>query len=81
MKSNIIVAGGGTLKIGHEYEVRHSRKGTFAMVVKEVNGEWISGVVTSGIAKAIMSYNVKEAGEPVTVRDVHSYFIPVTLTN
>lgn len=81
VNKNIIVAGGGQLEIGAEYEVRHSRKGTFAMRVDKVNGEWISGVIVSGVANALMSYNVKEAGEAITVRDTHSYFIPVAITN
>lgn len=78
---NIVVAGGGQLEIGQEYEVRHSRKGVFAMRVEKVSGEWISGIITSGVANALMSYNVKDVGESITVRDTHSYFVPVTTTN
>jgi len=81
MKTNIIVAGGGKLIIGNEYEVRHTRKGTFCMTVENINGEWISGKVSAGIANALMSYNVKDVGDEITVRDTHSYFVPVTATN
>lgn len=64
-------------EVGKEYEVRHSRKGTFQMRVTEVNGPWAKGLITSGVARAIMRDNVREEGEHVTVRDTLSYWIPV----
>ena len=67
--------------VGQEYEVRHSRKGTFCMKVTKVEGEWISGTVISGVAKAMMSYNVAKVGESVTIRDSQSYFIPINLSS
>ena len=76
-KSSYVVAGGGTLEIGKEYEVRHSRKGTFSIKVTALNDEWITGKITKGIAEAIMSYNVAYEGEEITIRDTHSYFIPL----
>ena len=75
-----VVAGNGTLTEGQEYEVRDQRKGTFAMCVTRIDGEWITGTITEGVAKAIMRYNVRDVGEEVTVRACHSYFIPVGKT-
>jgi hypothetical protein len=65
------------LEIGREYEVRHTRKGTFCMRVEKLYDCWISGVVTLGVATAVMSYNVKDEGDEITVRDTQSYFIPL----
>jgi hypothetical protein len=62
------------LIIGQEYHVRHTRKGQFAMRVDSVDGEWVSGVISSGKATALLSYNKKETGEEITIRDCHSYF-------
>lgn len=76
-QSNYVVAGNGKLKIGREYEVRHQRKGTFQMRVTGLRGEWIDGIVTAGKANAIMIYNIVLPGEPITIRDSFSYFIPL----
>lgn len=62
------------LIIGQEYHVRHTRKGQFAMRVEKVDGEWISGVISSGKAKALLAYNEKETGEEITIRESHSTF-------
>lgn len=75
--SNYVVAGGGKLKVGDYYEVRHQRKGNFIMRITDLRGEWIEGVITEGVATALMSYNVKREGDSVTIRDCHSYFIPL----
>lgn len=74
---NYVVSGNGKLSIGNEYEVRHERKGTFSMLVDAIDGEWISGEITKGVARAIMRYNVCEVGERITIRSCHSYFIPM----
>ena len=75
-----VVAGGGTLEVGKEYICKNQRKGEFRMQVVALRGEWIDGVITRGEAKAMMSYNVRGEGEEITVRDSHSYFIPVGKT-
>ena len=72
-----VVAGGGGLVVGGEYEVRHSRKGTFRIKITALRGEWIDGIISDGTAGAMMSYNVRGEGEEITIRDCHSYFIPV----
>lgn len=72
-----VVAGKGTLSEGKEYEVRNSRKGTFTMLVSKIDGEWITGTITEGVAAAMMRYNVRDVGEEITIRACHSYFIPV----
>lgn len=77
--SGWVIAGqptGALPVIGGVYDVRHSRKGSFTMRVTDISGEWLSGVIVKGTAKAIMSYNTREAGESITVRDTHSYLIP-----
>jgi putative AlgH/UPF0301 family transcriptional regulator len=53
---------------GQTYIVNHSRKGTFGLRVDSQDDEWLHGEVVGGVAKAIMDYNVKETGEPITVR-------------
>lgn len=78
----IKVAGNQLLEIGKVYEVRHSRKGTFCMKVDSVSGEWIYGVVVGDApAKAILADNVRYEGDQISIRDVHSYFIPVKEPN
>ena len=63
--------------VGKRYELRHSRKGTFTVQVVSVNGEWAVCTIIEGVAKAIMSYNVKYEGEEISVRDTLSYWIPL----
>lgn len=75
--ASYVVAGGGGLVVGGEYEVRHSRKGTFRMKITALREEWIDGIISDGTAGAMMSYNVRGEGEEITIRDCHSYFIPV----
>lgn len=64
-------------EVGATYDVRHSRKGTFRMRALSVHGEWLTGVIVDGVAKAIMRYNVAYEGDEITVRDTHSYLIEV----
>ena len=77
---NWVIAGQGRISppvVGKLYELRHSRKGTFTVQVKSVNGEWATCTIVEGVAKAIMSYNVKYEGEEISVRDTLSYWIPL----
>ncbi len=62
-----------TPEVGKTYIVRDSRKGTFTMRVTSVDGEWATGIITKGIARAIMAYNIRYEGDTVTVRDVLCY--------
>ena len=62
------------LAVDVEYEVRNDRKGTFRMRVTRIDGEWISGIITEGLANAMVFYNVRHVGEEVTVRACQSYF-------
>jgi transcriptional regulator CtsR len=75
-----VVAGKGKLTEGQEYEVRNQRKGTFQMRVTKIDDEWITGMITEGVASAMMRYNVRDVGEEVTVRACHSHFIPIAKT-
>jgi hypothetical protein len=75
-----VIAGeakGALPKVGTVYEVRHSRKGQFALRVTRVDGEWLTGVVVEGAARAALSYNVRGKGEKITIRDSLTYLIPV----
>lgn len=74
------VASKGTLSEGKQYIVRNERKGTFTMLVTKIDGEWITGTITDGVAKAIVRDNVRDVGEEITVRACHSYFIPAGKT-
>lgn len=53
---------------GATYLISHTRKGRFFMRVTRQSDEWLSGVVVAGTAKAMLDYNVKEAGDEVTLR-------------
>jgi len=57
-----------TLEIGRAYNVNHSRKGKFVMIVESQDETWVHGTVVSGVAKATMDYNVKEEGEEISLR-------------
>jgi hypothetical protein len=68
----------GTLPtVGGLYEVRHSRKGKFTGVCLGLDGCWMDVEIRSGTAKAILRENVRESGEIIRIRDVHSYLIPL----
>jgi hypothetical protein len=71
-----VVAGGGVLEVGKTYEVRNQRKGTFTGRITKIAGEWVSIKITSGVAKAVIRYNVRDVGEEVTVRSAHTIFVP-----
>jgi hypothetical protein len=63
-----------------EYSVTHSRKGKFSMRVNNVSGEWISGVITRGTnARALLTYNEKEDGDEITIRESLSSFTPIKI--
>lgn len=57
------------LEIGKIYKVRHSRKGVFSLKVESIDDEWVIGQVYQGRANAMMDYNVKLEGDPITVRE------------
>ena len=81
MSDGWVIAGkpqGALPEVGKVYEVRHSRKGTFTIRCTGLAGQWLNGVVTSGVAKAAMTYNVRYEGEEISIRDVHSYLIEVS---
>ena len=56
------------LKIGHKYEVNHSRKGRFFIRVTEDNDAMVTGIITDGVARSIITGNETEKGEEITVR-------------
>lgn len=63
---------------GKAYNVHHSRKGKFVLMVSSQCEEWISGTIVSGTARAMMDYNINfdvviEAGEEITVRKSFLY--------
>lgn len=63
--------------IGKVYKVIHTRKGTFFMRVTEVIPEpdgWTKGIITEGIADAIMNYNIKCIGDTINVRNSLALF-------
>lgn len=56
---------------GKTYKLNHLRKGEFVLSVISQDSTWVSGVIgviVSGKANAMLSYNVKETGEEITVR-------------
>lgn len=79
-KNQWVIAGtvAGTLPaVGALYEVRNERKGTFTGQVKSVDGEWLTLLIKRDTAKTLPPSNVRDEGERITVRDVHTYLIPI----
>jgi hypothetical protein len=65
------------LEVGKTYRVTSSRKGTFTGIVSRLDETWADVLITKGKAGAMMDYNEREAGEPVTVRRSFCTFIEV----
>ena len=63
--------------VGKLYELHHSRKGTLKVQVDAVNNEWVTCTIVDGVAKAVMSYDVKYEGDELTVRNTLSSWIPL----
>lgn len=62
------------LEVGKTYEVNHTRKGRFTLKVKHDGDEFVTGLIISGTATAMMRYNVVEEGEQITVRKELAFF-------
>ena len=62
------------IKIGETYKVVSQRKGTFFMKVTHQDDTWDTGIITKGYASAMLSYNVVDTGEEVTVRKSFTTF-------
>lgn len=81
--SGIVVQGGGELEVGQEYEVRHSRKGTFTMEYQSTSehGIWIDGIITGGEIKYVSVqhriFGPQDVGEKIRIRASLCYFIPI----
>lgn len=62
------------------YKVDHSRKGKFDMLVTKFdeNSEWVTGLITDGLANALNKDNVKKNGEEITVRKSFCNFKPLS---
>ena len=56
------------LQKGLVYNVVHSRKGSFQVLLLSSTNEWFTGKIVTGIAKAVLEDNVKYEGEEVTMR-------------
>ena len=64
-------------EVGKEYKVIHSRKGTFFMRVTRIVPDpegWTYGVITEGMADAIMNYNRAGVGDDISVRNSLALF-------
>lgn len=61
-------------EVGKTYRITHSRKGTFNGVVTGLDDTWAKVLIVSGVARAMLDYNEREAGEAVTVRLSHCAF-------
>ncbi len=64
-------------RVGETLEIEHQRKGKFTMRLIRIDDEWMTGKIIKGEAKAMMSYNVKEEGEEITIRRSMCFFYPV----
>ena len=57
-----------SIEIGKTYKVNHSRKGTFHLKVTAVDDAWVTGLIASGKAGAIIPENEVYEGEAITLR-------------
>ncbi len=70
--------------VGKFYKIVHSRKGTFYGKVVSIGGKvddpdmFMDVEVTSGIANAIMNYNVGYPGDVIGIRNSHTLLYEVT---
>ncbi|MFA7295680.1 MAG: hypothetical protein WC211_00670 [Dehalococcoidia bacterium] len=64
--------------VGGMYDVNHSRKGRFRARALAVRGEWLDVEIVSGMARAALRGNEREAGEEVTLRNTHAALTTVT---
>jgi hypothetical protein len=65
------------IEVGGKYVVRHTRKGRFSVRIDAISGEWIECTIIGGRAGAMLSYNERETGEKITLRDCHCSFTPI----
>jgi hypothetical protein len=56
------------IEVGKTYKVVSQRKGTFTGMATQVSDEWVTVLITTGKAMAMLDYNERDAGEEVTVR-------------
>lgn len=59
------------MEIGKTYKIKHSRKGSFTAKAIGTDGEWITVEIVSGVAHAMMYYNVANVGDQTTLRISH----------
>jgi len=55
-------------EIGKTYLVDHQRKGQFSIKVESQSDIWINGTIIAGTTKAMLSDNVREKGEKITIK-------------
>lgn len=60
-----------SFEVGKIYHITHSRKGKIALQVTSQDETWVTGIITAGVANAILDYNVKIQGEEITLRKTH----------
>lgn len=59
-----------TLRTGKTYKINHEFCGRFTIKVTgyTTNGIWVHADIVAGRAEALKSYNVREAGDVITLR-------------
>lgn len=64
-------------RVGAEYRIAHSRRGTFfGRVVSADENTWATVEITDGVAQAMRDCNIKLESEQVTVRSSHCTMMP-----
>ena len=56
---------------GKKYLINHERKGQFTVLVESQDDTWIRCVIVAGTAGAYLEYNIRDAGENITLRKAH----------
>lgn len=67
-------------RVGEVLNIDCQRKGKFTIRLTSIDKEWLTGKIIQGEAKAMLSFNVKEEGEEVTLRRSLCYFYPVKVS-
>lgn len=55
-------------EIGKVYDINHSRKGKFKMLIESQDNTWLDGIIIEGTADAILYNNIKYEGDKITIR-------------
>jgi len=56
------------LQKGEIYQVNHSRKGVFNLLVVNQGSDFVTGIIVKGKAMAMLKYNERKQSDSITIR-------------